>query len=507
MNRRVVLLGSVAAAAAGGWRLGVSRDGANAASAATAGAAKPADGAPSLGMNLTSIDYWSPVAFIDRFKASGQWNAWGKPVSVDARGYPIGLNGQPAMFAMVPCEPGTYVFTHDGDMDVGLEGGTLVSQRRDRCVFEVKAPAAGGRAFMITALRKPATFMHFIRQKDAAAFAAGEIFAPEFLAQIEGFDTLRFMDWQRINGSPVTGETRAVESCSYADGVPLEIALMLAKKIGAHPWICLPHLATDAFVARTIETLRQATAGGPAPYLEYSNEVWNLGFPQARYAEEQAAQRWGAGTPGGTFYGFRSGQIAQLARGSGCRMVLGNQTVVPFRAPPVWDGVKRSGATDRDFAGWIIAAYVSGTLIDPSGPVLALAARNDIAGAIDNLLHSTAPGALSVATAAGFYAEHGRIAAAHGLKLLAYEGNLHLNLIPALDAQKAQARPFLEAVANSPAAATVTEANLNAFAAAGGELACLFNLSSPPSDYGYFGLANSGSWPAIRARLAHRARS
>lgn len=503
MDRRALLFGGAGtiAAAAGAWKLGVETGTAQSAHPART----PPVADPALGINLTPISYWNPVAFIDRLKASSPWGASGKPVPADPRGYPLGMNGQPSIGAMLPCEAGQYILLHDGDIDVRLQGGKQTSAKPGRVEFEARDAFAGGRMLIITAMRRLPTFMHFVRRQDEATFAAGEMFAPEFLAQIQGFDTLRFMDWLRTNGSQVIENFTSADSLSFANGVPLEVALMLANKIGAHPWICLPHLASDALVARTVATLKASR--GLAPWLEYSNEVWNQGFEQARHADRQAKALWGAGASGAIFYGYRAGQIGIAARGSGVRMVLGTQTVVPARASGVWDGVARAGAVDRDFAGWIVAAYVSGTLTQAVGPTLGLASRNDVAGGIDNLLHADTPGAMSVATMAKVYAEQGNIAAAHGLRLLAYEANVHLNTLPVFAAQKAQVGAFMQAIVASPASARVLEANLEAFGAAGGDLACLFNLSSAPGDYGDFGLVGSGSWGAIRRRLAGRERA
>lgn len=187
--------------------------------------------------------------------------------------------------------------------------------------------------------------------------------------------------------------------------------------------------------------------------------------------------------------------------------MIGTQTVSPHRADAVWEGVRRAGASERDFADWIIAAYVTGTLTDARGPTASLAPRNDIDAAIDNLLHADGAGAMSVATMAAVYRRQGEIARAHGLKLVAYEGNLHLNPIPTFAAQQSLVKPFFEAITRSPASARVTEANLAAFAAAGGSLACLYNLSSGPGNGGYFGLVDSGSWNVIEQHLARRAAS
>ena len=510
MSRRTLLLsgGAVAALATvtTAWGGGIlrGRDDPAGPVGGTSPSAGPRDGkSPALGINLTPISYYTPVVFLDRVKASGQWDTFGKPAPVDELGYPTSLGGQRFVAAMLPCEAGRYVLRHDGDLDARLQGAAIVSRSKGRIVFAVK-DATTHRTLILDAIRKPPRTLSLVREEQAAAFDAGEIFAPEFLAQVRGFDTLRFMDWMRTNGSKVTDRYTPVGACSWAGGVPIEIMAALARKIGAHPWICIPHLATDELATTMIADLRRAMGDGKAPYIEYSNEVWNLGFAQTRHAAERATALWGAGATPGNYYGYRAGQIAKLARNGGCRMVIGCQTATPERAEQIWDGVKRAGAGDADFAGWIVAAYVAGTLTLAQGPTLDLAARKDVAGAIGNILSSTDPGSMSVAAMARTYARHGEIAREHRLEMIAYEGNLHLNALPVFAAQLPAVKSFFEDVTKSPAAARVMEANLDAFGAAGGRLACLFNLSSAPGGFGAFGLVDSGAWPAVRRRIDAR---
>ncbi len=503
MNRRVVLLsgsGAFAVVALGGGllRQEVSRP-REAPQSTHPGARK--SGPPMLGMNLTPINYYSPVAFMNRLKSSGPWSRNDRPAPATPLGYPTSLGGFDYINAAAICEAGRYVLTHDGDMDVEMQDSPVVSSGHGKTVFAVDGRYPG-RLIYVRAIRRPPTSMHLVKEQHVAAFAAGEIFVPEFLAQVKGFDTLRFMEWMGTNGSQVTDRYTPVDAFSYAGGVPIEVMAALARKIGAHPWICIPHKASDELARSMIATVRSGMGDGPVPYIEYSNEVWNNGGEQQHYAEQQAAAMWGAGTSGLTYYGYRAGQLAKLARGSGCRFVLGCQPVVPQGAGQVWDGVRRAGAEDRDFAGWIIAAYVNGTLTGAQATTLALAARNDVAGAIDNIIHSVEPGALSVATMAPVYAAQGKIADAHGLDLMAYEGNMHLNALPVFDAFKPTVVPFFKAIVDSPAAGRVMDANLDAFAAAGGRLACLYNLSGAATEWGDFGLGGSGGWPVIQRRLA-----
>jgi len=467
------------------------------------------DGRPLLGINLTPVTYYTPSAFIDRLKTSpGTWSAQGAtdPIPVGPTGLPTSMAGASAVFAMVSLEPASagapvrYEVTYDGDATFALQYGQIVSASRGRVVFEYAGP--GVTSFIYRSIgRTPPTRVNLIRLDHARLFAAGEIFTPDFLEQVSGFDTLRFMDWMATNGSPVTDALVPVSALSYGSGVPLEIIIALANKTGIKPWVTIPHLASDALVVDIIAKLKAGLRPGIVPTIEYSNEVWNLGFPQAHYAAAQAVALWGAGVPGATFYGYRTGQIAKLARGSGARVVLGCQTVNPAISEHVWKGVALSGATDRDLSGWIIATYVTGSLTSRDGPTLSLMAANDVEGAIDNILNDSGGRAMSVRTMAPIYAAHGAIASAHGLQLLAYEGNMHLNALPGFGPERDQVIAFFTAVSNHPDSVKVMRANLDAFVAAGGKLACLFNLATAPGGGGVFGLVDKPSWAFIRQHL------
>ncbi len=80
------------------------------------------------------------------------------------------------------------------------------------------------------------------------------------------FGVLRFMNWQRTNGSAVAavgdlpiGISGATGNWSAFSGVPITNCIALANRVGSRPWLCVPHLATAETVKWLIaETLEQA---------------------------------------------------------------------------------------------------------------------------------------------------------------------------------------------------------------------------------------------------------
>ena len=141
-------------------------------------------------------------------------------------------------------------------------------------------------------------------------FRAGEVFAPEFLSDIDSYGTLRFMDWMSTNilelapdGSaqapeqryiPVdhyTYNTRAGQaSSSFVGSVPIEQIVALANRVDADPWINLAADITDARAGQIATYVRDHLEPGLSVYFEYGNEVWNgaRGFDSYSHAVHMA---------------------------------------------------------------------------------------------------------------------------------------------------------------------------------------------------------------------------
>ena len=65
-----------------------------------------------------------------------------------------------------------------------------------------------------------------VRKDRVAAYAAGEIFNPDWMALIDGFEVLRFMDWMETNDSTLAHwqDRPEPDDMSYRlNGVPVEV--------------------------------------------------------------------------------------------------------------------------------------------------------------------------------------------------------------------------------------------------------------------------------------------
>ncbi len=147
------------------------------------------------------------------------------------------------------------------------------------------------------------------------AFEAGAVFNPDWLDRLMGFQTVRFMDWMLTNHSTQSAwENRPKpDDYTYArKGVPVEVMVELANRIGVDAWFNMPHLADDEYVRRFADTVKQTLWSDLKAYVEFSNEVWNWQFQQAVWADTMALERWGKKNAWLQYYTMRASEIADI---------------------------------------------------------------------------------------------------------------------------------------------------------------------------------------------------
>jgi hypothetical protein len=310
---------------------GAGSDGPNdiAADAPTASSTSP------IGTNLTGIVDWSTEwTFVDAFKASRPWisgtaSQWddSRPLDLDDDGWVRSLlPGQLARTLLLPSghyPAGRYVVLYDGEGALAYGGGGVVESStpgRDVVVADgaqpvimtITATTAGNPLRNIRFLMPGGVCStdHFRYCDDASPCGdagtcerfedvyASQIFHPTFLSRLRGYRTLRFMDWMQTNNSSITTTGPRVSDARWSSkGVPVEILVALANRLGADAWINVPHRATDEYVSQLATTLHEQLDPNHKVYVEYSNEVWNSIFTQGTYAEQQGVALGLATTP------------------------------------------------------------------------------------------------------------------------------------------------------------------------------------------------------------------
>jgi hypothetical protein len=121
-------------------------------------------------------------------------------------------------------------------------------------------------------------------------------FTKEFLTYIGRFKTLRFMDWLSTNNNPVSkwSERCTPQTCHgyHTQGLAWEYIIELANIAQKDIYINVPFSADEDYI-RNLALLLKATLNPITKvYVEFSNEVWNWGFGQAKLNLQLAQAEW-----------------------------------------------------------------------------------------------------------------------------------------------------------------------------------------------------------------------
>lgn len=311
--------------------------------AAIATEAKP-DIVPSpMGIGLAEIADWSTQQpFLDVMKTARPWilhkrGQWGGgdyrelalAGHLDAYGWPkrlprdLGTVGT-VILSDMPAEAaslaGRYHLSFDGTGIVEISGrASNVRYGKGEVTFDyTPGPGVVEIRLQRSDPARNGDYIRNIRVVKAAhidRLRVGEIFNPDWLERIDGFEVLRFMDWMATNNATLSQwqDRPLPQDYTYAlKGVPLEVLLALVRQTGVDPWFTLPHLADDDYVHRFATMAQGGIAPGQSVYVEFSNEVWNWQFEQAKWADDAARARWDAESAGAQYHGMRAAQMAQI---------------------------------------------------------------------------------------------------------------------------------------------------------------------------------------------------
>ena len=461
----VVLVGLSAALAACG-------DGGSGTAGATPASRSPSGttsggkpGSSPIGTNLAAVRDWSQEwAFVDAFHASRPWisgaglnGTWddGRAIATDADGWVTSLAANQVARTLLFWEmngtypSGNYVVLYDGQGTLAYQGAaTVVSSRPGRDVLQVN-PANGGIVLNITATNaaNPLRNIRFLMpggicEGDPYAYAANEaacagvgsfqsfeanyatiVFHPKFLASIRNYRVLRFMDWGETNGSTQVSWSerpkRTEARWSVGKGVPVEVMVDLANRVGVSPWFTLPHRADNNYMTQYARLVAQTLRSDLKAYVEYSNEVWNSQFAQAGHAASQGAAL-GLSSDAFTaqlyFYSKRAVEMFDIwsaEMGDPARLVrvMASQAANSWASEQVLDYRNAKAKTDA----LAVAPYFGGEL----GTLPATASLT-----VDQLFSSLQ--ATYLPQAIGWINAQAAVARLRGIPLIAYEGGQHL---------------------------------------------------------------------------------
>ena len=500
---------------------------------------------PSLGMGLNGVADWSTqLPFIDHFKASRIWlghlsGQWGgikaSEMDLDAQGWvkslpvvegeerPVstlmlrGINGQ--------YPEGRYVVLYEGEGELNyrFDAEEITSESvPGRDVLEV-TPGEGGIYLEITNTDPNNTGdylrnIRVIREDQLPLYEAGAIFNPDWIEKIEDFRSLRFMNWTNTNGSDQQHweDRPQLEDASWGsgwDGVPLEAMIELANQVNIDPWFNIPHKATDDYIQNFAQQVQQNLDPRLQAYVEFSNEVWNWGFSQSKYAQAAAEERWGTEIQGGwmQWYGMRSAQMADIftevfADEADDRLKLTIATQTRYKGlqnyllnAPAWVEEGNDPPHTR-FDTYAVTGYFSGDLGKAKNVETVKSWFNDPDGGFEKAFQQLQDGSIlgggdSVEATIADFQYHADVAQEYGLEMVAYEGGTHVVGVPGRNeagewvnvVNDPEMTEFFIELNRRPEMADLYQQVLQGWKAAGGTLFAHFVDVGRPSKWGSWG--------------------
>jgi hypothetical protein len=297
-----------------------------------------------------------------------------------------------------------------------------------------------------------------------------QVFHPTFLADLRGFRAIRFMQWTNVIHSTLArwdDRPRPNDAFWSSDrGVPYELMLALAARLGSDPWLNVTPYVDDDHVRRLARLARERVAAPRLLYFEYGNEPWNGAMPfgiAGAWYEQQARKKWPSNATNASaiqlrmnWYAYRAVQLCRIVKsefGADAKRVrcvangqASNAAVSNWMLDCELARAELGGRCSRDFDTLSIAPYFgfhvglpdygaqTDRWPDQADGGLAtlfqeLTGQDGTGRSADAPLYSPGDkmspgGALSLAR--GYMLQNKKIADKHGLVLSAYEGGQHL---------------------------------------------------------------------------------
>jgi hypothetical protein len=269
------------------------------------------------GINIAPPTYFSGgLAANDMIKFSGSWRLFSdvktEPSSsdLDANGYVIGDVGEDVTCFVSQLywwdstnNPTEFVLLYDGAVGNNLEfsGATTADititddTQAGKIYFTINS---GGNIWLrirdLDTLDPIARIRIVPEDLETQAIAETMPFLTDRWKEIwAGFGVLRHLDTLAVNDSTETDVADIKPAEGFGSSrLALTDIVKIHNETQTDMWLCIPHLATDAWVQEVATHLYTNLDSGIRVYLEYSNECWNTQFDQAHYLYGEAGDDW-----------------------------------------------------------------------------------------------------------------------------------------------------------------------------------------------------------------------
>lgn len=288
------------------------------------------------GMNLGGLSDWSSeLPFVDMMKNCREWytkdfnnpngSSWNTDLANklkyrDSDGYPThipqtvaGANYQQIVATVwgwtSGWETGQYVVLFDGNGSLGFWGGCITNVQRtsaNRYTFDFEFNSTNG---YVAEMRiegsdstNPVRNIRIIRTCYENTYQT-QPFNPHWISKLRPFKMVRFMDWGQTNnwGTPTWPPPPKLYDWSerskfnnytwgHDKGIPYEMMIKLLNDYDLDGWVCVPHNASNDYIQNMAQMFYNQLKPDRKIVVEYSNEIWNWGFTQAKWCEIYGSQ-------------------------------------------------------------------------------------------------------------------------------------------------------------------------------------------------------------------------
>ncbi len=500
----------------------------------------------SMGINLNGISFWSTqLPFMNHFKSSREWrthcarkevecekkrdtkeydlldldeNGWVKslPKPEDTPKY---TRVSTSMFiGMKDNEftPGRYLVLYDGEGKIEYSGKAKKiaedSQPQRDVIFLDNSTDKG--LVLTIAETDPNQTGNYIRnikvieERYESVSQQGAIFNPLFIERIKPFSTLRFMNWIETNNSKQEqwqDRPKVANRNYFKTGVPIEIMVALANELDQDPWLNIPHLATDEYITNFAQLVKENLDNDRQIYIEFSNEVWNFGFQQSKYAAAQGKARWNKEENSYLqWYGMKTAQMCDIWKTvfaeekDRVKCVISTHTNVEGREEavldcPLWVAEGNKPCFEHGISIYAISGYFGGELGKKETVPIIESWLNQPDGGFESAFTQLKTGGLlankkpsSLQEKYDLFVYHNQVAKEKNLELAVYEGGQHIVGRARVKNNK-QLTSFFQELNRHPQMYDLYDELLNTWADSGGGLFMHFSDVKPVNKHGSWG--------------------
>ncbi len=430
-----------------------------------------------LGTNLSPAVRWSPwwpdsnAALRISHWFTDDWQG----VAADPSGYPRQVPAQTLLFHDIPqpalgvpsYPPGEYIITWDGtaSLTVGFDARASMVEP-NRIVARVSNATEEG--FLLRVESGLPRNLQIAMPANAPA-------PREILA---GYDVVRFMDWLGVNlprTEPLTWANRPqpgrmVRAQDASGEYAVEDCVTFANDTGCDPWFCMHHTADETYIRGFAQYVADHCHADRV-YVEWSNECWNVIFPQGQHYVFGGFEDWPEEIARDASRAFRI-----------WKEVLGDRVirVAACQLENPWVGAVLSEALQGEFDVLSPSAYFGLPNPDDDGPPLPRTAEEMLAACVQSIQS----GVIRQSQEA-----EAQTARRWGKPLVAYEGGQHLMQPRMLeDAELAEEMIRAQLL---PAMKTAYLENLRLIESLGYELFCHYTMGVRWDNYGCWGITSN----------------